>query len=50
MEPRWKRVIDIENRVMGEAIGHVYGKYFDPDLVRMEMVSTLKVYRKEFKT
>lgn len=30
MEPRWKRVIDIENNAMGEAIGRVYvDRYFD---------------------
>ena len=45
MEPRWKRVIDVENRAMGEAIGHVYvDRYFDPSSkARMqEMVSNLK--------
>ncbi len=31
MQPRWKRVIDVENGAMGEAIGHIYvDKYFDP--------------------
>jgi putative endopeptidase len=31
MEPRWKRVIDAENKAMSEAIGHVYVDiYFDP--------------------
>ena len=45
MQPRWKRVIDAENKAMGEAIGHVYvDRYFDPDSrARMqEMVSNLK--------
>jgi putative endopeptidase len=31
IEPRWKRVIDAENKAIGEAIGHVYVDiYFDP--------------------
>jgi putative endopeptidase len=45
MEPRWKRVIDVENSAMGEAIGHIYvDRYFDPSSkVRMqEIVSNLK--------
>ena len=45
MEPRWRRVINIENKVMGEAIGHVYvDKYFDPTskAKMQEIVSNLK--------
>ncbi len=45
MQPRWKRVIDVENRAMGEAIGHIYvDRYFDPSTKdRMqEIVSNLK--------
>lgn len=45
MEPRWKRVIDAENRAMGEAIGRIYvNTYFDPvSKARMQdMVSNLK--------
>jgi putative endopeptidase len=45
MEPRWKRVIDAENRAIGEAIGRLYvGRYFDASSkARMqEMVSNLK--------
>ena len=45
MKPRWKRIIDIENSDMGEAIGHVYvDKYFDPKskAKMQEMVSNLK--------
>ncbi|MGA9187621.1 MAG: M13 family metallopeptidase [Methanosarcina sp.] len=45
MEPRWKRVIDVENKAMGEAIGYVYvERYFDPKskAEMQEMVSNLK--------
>jgi putative endopeptidase len=45
MKPRWKRVMDVENRAMGEAIGHIYvDMYFDENSkVKMqEMVSNLK--------
>jgi putative endopeptidase len=45
MQPRWKRVINVENGAMGEAIGRIYlGKYFDASSkARMqEMVSNLK--------
>ena len=45
MKPRWKRVIDAENRAIGEAIGRVYvDRYFDENSkARMEeMVSNLK--------
>jgi putative endopeptidase len=50
MQPRWKRVIYVENYAMGGAIGHVYvDRYFDPDSkVRMqEMVSNLKTAYRE---
>jgi putative endopeptidase len=31
MQPRWKRVIAVENTALGEAIGHIYvDRYFDP--------------------
>jgi putative endopeptidase len=46
MAPRWKRVIDVENIFMGEAIGHIYvDKYFDPNSkakIQEEMVPNLK--------
>ena len=45
MQPRWKRVIDVENNAMGDAIGQIYvDRYFDPhSKTRMEvMVSNLK--------
>ncbi len=45
MEPRWKRVIDVENKAIGEAVGRVYvDRHFDPgSMARMqEMVSNLK--------
>ena len=50
MQPRWKRVIDVENNVMGEAIGHIYvDRYFDPySKARMEeMVFNLKKAERE---
>ena len=45
MEPRWKRVIDVENKAIGEAIGYIYvERYFDPKskAKMQEMVSNLK--------
>lgn len=45
MAPRWKRVLDTENVVIGEVIGSVYvDKYFDPKSKARteEMVSNLK--------
>ena len=45
MQPRWKRVIDVENNAMGEAIGHIYvDRYFDPSSKAevQEIVSNLK--------
>ena len=45
MQPRWMRVIAVENSAMGEAIGHIYvDRYFDPSSkARMqEIVSNLK--------
>ncbi|AKB29210.1 Metallopeptidase [Methanosarcina siciliae T4/M] len=45
MEPRWKRVLDEENKAIGEAIGRVYvDRYFDTgSRARMQgMVSNLK--------
>jgi putative endopeptidase len=45
MQPRWKRVLDVENSLMGEAIGPIYvNKYFDPNskAYMEEMVSKLK--------
>lgn len=31
MKPRWKRVIEVENEAMGEAVGRIYvDRYFDP--------------------
>jgi putative endopeptidase len=50
MEPRWKRVLDVENRAMGEAIGCIYvDRYFDSSSkARMEdMVSNLKMAFRE---
>ncbi len=50
MQPRWKRVISVENSLMGGAIGRIYvDKYFDPDSkVRMqELVSNLKTAYRE---
>jgi putative endopeptidase len=50
MQSRWKRVIDVENNAIGEAIGHVYAdRYFDANSkVKMqEMVSNLKIAFKE---
>jgi putative endopeptidase len=50
MQPRWKRVIYVENSLMGEEIGRIYvDRYFDPDSkVRMqEMVSNLKTAYRE---
>ncbi len=45
MEPRWKRVIDAENRAIGEVIGRVYvDRYFNSSSRARteEMVSNLK--------
>jgi putative endopeptidase len=45
MKPRWKRVIDAENRAIGEVIGSVYvDRYFDANSKArlQEMVSNLK--------
>ena len=45
MQPRWRRVIDAENKAMGEAVGHLYvNKYFDESsrAKMQEMVSNLK--------
>ncbi len=50
LQPRWRRVIDVENSFMGEAIGRIYvDRCFDPDSkVRMqEMVSNLKTAYRE---
>jgi len=45
MQPRWKRVIDVENNAIGEAIGRFYvDKYFDASskAKMQEMVANLK--------
>jgi putative endopeptidase len=45
MRPRWMRVMEVENKALGEAIGHIYvDNYFDPSSkARMqEIVSNLK--------
>jgi putative endopeptidase len=50
MRPRWKRVIDVENSAMGDAIGYIYvNKYCDSySKARMEvMVSNLKIAYRE---
>ena len=50
MKPRWKIIIDAENKAMGEAIGHVYvDRYFDPGskAKMQEMVSNLKKAERE---
>ena len=50
MKPRWKIVIDAENKAMGEAIGHIYvDRYFDPGSKAkiQDMVSNLKKAQRE---
>jgi putative endopeptidase len=46
MKPRWKRVVNAENKALGEAIGRIYvDKYFDPTskAKMQELVSNLKL-------
>ena len=50
MQSRWKRVVDVENNAIGEAIGHVYvDRYFDASskAKMQEIVSNLKIAFKE---
>lgn len=53
MQPRWRRVIDAENKAMGEAVGHLYvNKYFDASsrAKMQEIISNLKkVFRERIK-
>jgi putative endopeptidase len=50
MEPRWKRVLNMVNALMGEAVGQVYVKeYFPPEAkeVALEMINDIQSAFKE---
>lgn len=50
MEPRWKRVLNMVNAMMGEAVGQVYvQEYFPPEAkeVALEMINDIQAAFKE---
>jgi putative endopeptidase len=47
--PRWKRVIDTENALMGEVLGQLFVKEYFPEKTKERYVSIVESMRKSFK-
>jgi putative endopeptidase len=47
--PRWKRVLDTENGVMGEVLGQIFVKEYFPEKTKERYVKLVEVMRASFK-
>ncbi|SDP98670.1 putative endopeptidase [Mucilaginibacter sp. OK268] len=47
--PRWKRVLDTENGVMGEVLGQIFVKEYFPEKTKERYVNLVEVMRASFK-
>jgi len=47
--PRWKRVLDLENGVMGEVLGQIFVKEYFPEKTKERYVKLVEAMRETFK-
>ena len=47
--PRWKRVLDVENNVMGEILGQLFVKEYFPEKTKERYVNLVEAMRTSFK-
>ncbi|HTE01809.1 MAG TPA: M13 family metallopeptidase [Mucilaginibacter sp.] len=47
--PRWKRVLDVENNVMGEVLGQLFVKEYFPEKTKERYVKLVEAMRTSFK-
>jgi len=47
--PRWKRVIDVENSLMGEVLGQIFVKDYFPEKTKQRYANLVEIMRATFK-
>ncbi len=47
--PRWKRVLDVENELMGEVLGQIFVKEYFPEKTKQRYVDLVEAMRTAFK-